>query len=306
MKSKNFTLEEFLEKNKESTSLVLNGKMIGNAGTEKIALQFIESHNLKELWLAKNQIDNEGLENIVNLCENNPNITYLDLRENRINANGIEGIISLLKNSNLSELYLSQNSLGDAAIKKIAQHLITNDSLTYLGLTSVKMHDEGFTILTEAFQRNSTIKGVDFLAGRRNTDYIFKGPHSKKTLENLFEENSQYPEKALARKVAYQILDIFIDQKDIALEEKLNFLKCYEKANKDLLEEKLNILFSASLNELEKEISQFIEENINSIAQGQVIEKVESDYLVNESITKEEDNQIDEVKEIGNSSTISE
>lgn len=39
MKSNSFSLEEFLEKNKNSTTLMLNGKMIGNAGLEKVELQ---------------------------------------------------------------------------------------------------------------------------------------------------------------------------------------------------------------------------------------------------------------------------
>lgn len=188
------------------------------------------------------------------MYESNPNITYLDLRGNKINSDGIEGIIRLLKNPNLLQLYLSQNNLGDEAVKKIAQSLKTNDSLTYLGLNSVKMNTEGFAIIIEALQRNSAIKGVDFLAGSRNTDYIFKGPNSKKELENLLAENSKYPDKALARKVAYQVFDIFIDKKDISIEEKLNFLKCYEKADKEELESKLNVIFSKSLTEIAEEI----------------------------------------------------
>lgn len=260
MKSTELSLEEFLEKNKNSTSLMLNGKMIGNTGLEKIALQFRESKYLQELWLAKNQIDNEGLNIIVKLCESNPSITYLDLRENKISTNGIEGIIRLLKNPNLSQLYLAQNNLGDESIKKISQSLKTNDSLTYLGLNSVKMHSEGLEVFLEALKRNTSIKGVDLL-GRRNDDYIFKGSSSKKELENLLTENSKFPDKALARKVAYQIFDIFIEKKDTNIEEKLNFLKCYEKADKEELESKLNAIFSKSLIEMAEEISQFIKEN---------------------------------------------
>ena len=194
------------------------------------------------------------------MCKSNPNITYLDLRDNKINADGIEGIIRLLKNPNLSQLYLSQNNLGDESIKKIAQSLKTNDSINYLGLNSVKMRTEGLEVFLEALQRNTAIKGVDFI-GRRNNDHIFKGPHIKQELESLLAENSKYPDKALARKVAYQIFDIFIDKKDISIEEKIHFLKCYEKANKEELENKLITLFNKSLTEISEQISQFIEEN---------------------------------------------
>ena len=122
-----------------------------------------------ELNLDDNQLCDEGVTILAkHLCKV-PQLQRLSLENNRISANGLEKLSSALPGiSQLKDLYLSMNPLGDGVVA-LASHLSSVPQLNELMLRDVDMTGAGVIALTEAFRHMHLLTWLD-LSMNKNVD----------------------------------------------------------------------------------------------------------------------------------------
>uniref|UniRef100_A0A8C1P8E4 Uncharacterized protein n=1 Tax=Cyprinus carpio TaxID=7962 RepID=A0A8C1P8E4_CYPCA len=110
--------------------------------------------NLTELDLSENKLGNPGMKIILTLFEN------VECRLEKLKLNCIsitdEGCAALASafNSNLRELDLSRNQIGDSGVTEISSLLRNSQTLQILRLSDCSISEEGYKALSSALRSN--------------------------------------------------------------------------------------------------------------------------------------------------------
>uniref|UniRef100_A0A8C2DCU3 Uncharacterized protein n=1 Tax=Cyprinus carpio TaxID=7962 RepID=A0A8C2DCU3_CYPCA len=140
--------------------LKLNCISITEQGCAALASAF--NSNLRELDLSRNQIGDSGVTEISSLLRNSQTLQILSLKNNCITEGGCHVLAAALNSnpSNLTELDLSENKLGNPGMKIILT-LFENVQcrLEKLKLNCISITDEGCAALASAF--NSNLRELD-------------------------------------------------------------------------------------------------------------------------------------------------
>jgi Ran GTPase-activating protein (RanGAP) involved in mRNA processing and transport len=139
-----------IKNNHSLTELNLSSNSFGNNGVRAIA-EVLPTSTISHLKLANVDIDDVGASDCA-LVIPISKIQVLDLSENRIADAGGQQLAETIKQSpQLTELYLSRNSLSDVAV--LARAAITNPLLSVLDLQENPLNDttdEATTTLVNA------------------------------------------------------------------------------------------------------------------------------------------------------------
>jgi hypothetical protein len=114
--------------------------------------------NLQLLNLCSNGIDNEGVDLLVGALANS-RLGVLNLSNNNITARGCESLAGLLEGpkSNLEELHLSHNNIGDEGALIFANALASNSKLKKLFLSSNGITAEGWSSFSKVLCDTSSV-----------------------------------------------------------------------------------------------------------------------------------------------------
>uniref|UniRef100_A0A8C1TY64 Uncharacterized protein n=1 Tax=Cyprinus carpio TaxID=7962 RepID=A0A8C1TY64_CYPCA len=110
--------------------------------------------NLTELDLSENKLGNPGIKIILTLFENvECRLEKLKLNCIRITDEGCAALASAF-NSNLRELDLSRNQIGDSGVTEISSLLRNSQTLQILRLSDCSISEEGYKALSSALRSN--------------------------------------------------------------------------------------------------------------------------------------------------------
>ncbi|AIK96288.1 SEL1-like repeat protein [Candidatus Odyssella acanthamoebae] len=160
-----------------STSLILEGKQIGDAGAQTLA----KNTTLTSLDLRNNGIGDAGAQALAK----NTTLSSLNLRQNWM---GTAGVKALAQNTTLTSLDLRNNRVGDSG----AQALAKNTTLTSLNLECCWIGVEGVAALLNALRTQTNL-----------TELSLKWPNSNNEREVEFLLNRN---KELASNRTHQVI----------------------------------------------------------------------------------------------------
>ena len=114
--------------------------------------------NLQQLNLRNNDIDDEGVDLLVGALANS-RLGVLNLSNNSITARGCESLAGLLEGpkSNLEELHLSHNNIGDEGALIFANALANNNNLKKLFLKGNDITTEGWSSFSKVLCDTSSV-----------------------------------------------------------------------------------------------------------------------------------------------------
>ncbi|XP_067246744.1 protein NLRC5-like isoform X2 [Chanodichthys erythropterus] len=163
--------------------LNLSGRELGDTRVNQIAALLKDKHcKLNTLMLNNNSITAEGCAALTSAFNSNPsNLIELDLSGNKLGNSGMEKICPLLKNTQcrLEKLKLSDCSISEEGYKALASALRSNTShLIELDLTGNDPGQSGVKELNDLLQdERYTLKTIRFLkspAAQEACDYLTK------------------------------------------------------------------------------------------------------------------------------------
>ncbi|XP_026109361.1 NACHT, LRR and PYD domains-containing protein 12-like [Carassius auratus] len=137
-------------------TLILNNSDITEEGCHVLAAALNSNpSNLKELNLSKNKLGNSGMKIILTLFENvKCRLEKLKLNFISITGEGCAALASAF-NSNLRELDLSENQLGNLGVTEISSLLRNSQcTLQILRLSDCSITEEGYKALASALRSN--------------------------------------------------------------------------------------------------------------------------------------------------------
>uniref|UniRef100_A0A8C1ASD6 NACHT domain-containing protein n=1 Tax=Cyprinus carpio carpio TaxID=630221 RepID=A0A8C1ASD6_CYPCA len=136
-------------------TLILKNNCITEGGCHVLAAALNSNpSNLTELDLSENKLGNPGMKIILTLFEN------VECRLEKLKLNCIsvtdEGCAALASafNSNLRELDLSRNQIGDSGVTEISSLLRNSQTLQILRLSDCSITEEGYKALSSALRSN--------------------------------------------------------------------------------------------------------------------------------------------------------
>jgi Ran GTPase-activating protein (RanGAP) involved in mRNA processing and transport len=119
--------------------------------------------NVQELTLCHNDIDDECVDALLGGLLTNASLSILNLRHNRIVSGGCQSLAALLvnPNSNLEELHLGFNNIGDEGACIFANALSTNRKLKTLSLgNNNEISAEGWPCFSKVLCDTSSINNA--------------------------------------------------------------------------------------------------------------------------------------------------
>lgn len=129
-----------------TTSMSFYNCSIDSKAAENLATVLPKS-NIKQLILVANPIGNEGAKSIITAAAaESSQITALSLRGCGIDARGVGDFAPKLTNTNLTELDLSNNGIGDDGVKALVENL--PKTIQILSLRHTGMTDAGLVALS--------------------------------------------------------------------------------------------------------------------------------------------------------------
>uniref|UniRef100_A0A8C1XEU6 Uncharacterized protein n=1 Tax=Cyprinus carpio TaxID=7962 RepID=A0A8C1XEU6_CYPCA len=169
--------------NSNLRELDLSRNQIGDSGVTEISSLLRNSQTLQILSLKNNCITEGGCHVLAAALNSNPsNLTELDLSENKLGNPGMKIILTLFENvqcrleklklncisitdegcaalasvfnSNLRELDLSRNQIGDSGVTEISSLLRNSQTLQILRLSDCSISEEGYKALSSALRSN--------------------------------------------------------------------------------------------------------------------------------------------------------
>eukprot|EP00758_Cryptobia_borreli_P002573 Tbor_TRINITY_DN3130_c0_g1::TRINITY_DN3130_c0_g1_i1::g.14704::m.14704 len=147
----------------EMENVVLDHAGLGDRGTQALAEALKINQIITSLSLANNFITSIGAEYLISSLYHNNTITVLDLSDNQlgrhVSASPLGGIGSILKpllskSSNLLELSLRGNKIGDIDIEYICEGLMDNHSLQKLDISYNNVRFRGADAIAKMLQNN--------------------------------------------------------------------------------------------------------------------------------------------------------
>ncbi|WP_310481877.1 hypothetical protein [Chamaesiphon sp. VAR_48_metabat_403] len=136
-----YLLADLLKSNSSIEALFLNVNHLGDRGIEILADALATNHTLTELGLASNGITDRGCELLLSAIEHMPNLTRLDLGYSP--STQVLGAIP--------------NTITASGIAAISNYLTTNNTLSHLNLSRVKLDDRCQDLLADALTNNRTL-----------------------------------------------------------------------------------------------------------------------------------------------------
>uniref|UniRef100_A0A8C2GSS2 Uncharacterized protein n=1 Tax=Cyprinus carpio TaxID=7962 RepID=A0A8C2GSS2_CYPCA len=141
--------------NCQLNTLSLKNNCITEGGCHVLAAALNSNpSNLTELDLSENKLGNPGMKIILTLFEN----VQCRLEKLKLNCISItdEGCAALASafNSNLRELDLSRNQIGDSGVTEISSLLRNSQTLQILRLSDCSITEEGYKALSSALRSN--------------------------------------------------------------------------------------------------------------------------------------------------------
>jgi hypothetical protein len=148
---------------KKCTELWLFGNQITSQGASILAPSLVNNSILKSLDLSFNQISNLGVQSLTQalLPNKNCSIKILQLSKNGISDDGAKYLSEMLKtNQTLTELWLSDNEIGNSGVKQLMNTLsYHNKTLKFLSLsTNIFVTDLCIDSVIEMSEHNQTLK----------------------------------------------------------------------------------------------------------------------------------------------------
>jgi Ran GTPase-activating protein (RanGAP) involved in mRNA processing and transport len=161
---------DILRSNKTITSLALNGNKFGEANGAVACIAFGMGSNstLLKIDLSDCALGDEGLSSLVRIFgSSNTTLQRLALRTNLVTSTGVGVLLDTIEtieyNSNLTDLDLNFNRIGNGGASRLARSLGSNarPSLTRLSLTNCDIEDDGFIALVSALGQNISLLHLD-------------------------------------------------------------------------------------------------------------------------------------------------
>uniref|UniRef100_A0A8C2DEH3 Uncharacterized protein n=1 Tax=Cyprinus carpio TaxID=7962 RepID=A0A8C2DEH3_CYPCA len=140
---------------KTSKRALLKNNCITEGGCHVLAAALNSNpSNLTELDLSENKLGNPGMKIILTLFENvQCRLEKLKLNCISITEQGCAALASAF-NSNLRELDLSRNQIGDSGVTEISSLLRNSQTLQILRLSDCSISEEGYKALSSALRSN--------------------------------------------------------------------------------------------------------------------------------------------------------
>jgi len=125
---------------------------------------------------------------------NNSTLTSLDLSFNQISDLGVRSLTQVLlpnQNSSLKILYLSKNGISDDGAKYLSEMLQTNQTLTELWLSNNEIGNRGVKQLANVLAKyNKTLKllslSTNIFITDLSIDYLIEMIEQNQTLKNIW------------------------------------------------------------------------------------------------------------------------
>jgi len=158
------------------SELNLCGNHAGHRGAGQLVPALLEFPILKKLGMSSNDLRLAGTTEFCHLLEHGRcALTSLDLSANEIADAGAELVASALSrnpNSKLEHLSLSDNSIHDNAIKRMAEAIQANQGLlSHLDLSANSVSDQGVSLLLPALDQNAILTHLDLSSNNITMDY---------------------------------------------------------------------------------------------------------------------------------------
>jgi hypothetical protein len=159
-----------------------------------IVNQVIINRKCTELWLYGNKITSQGLSILASSLTNNSTLTSLDLSFNQISDLGVRSLTQVLlpdQNSSLKILYLSKNGISDDGAKYLSEMLQTNQTLTELWLSNNEIGNRGVKQIANVLAKyNKTLKllslSTNIFITDLSIDYLIEMIEQNQTLKNIW------------------------------------------------------------------------------------------------------------------------
>ncbi|XP_072890975.1 NACHT, LRR and PYD domains-containing protein 12-like isoform X2 [Hemitrygon akajei] len=190
-----------LSTNPSLTELYLSNNDLGDSGVKLVSAALRNPEcKIQKLWLNSVGLTDSGAEDLASVLSTNPSLTELDLSYNKLGDSGVklvsvalrnpeckiqklelynvgltdsgaEDLVSALStNPSLTELYLSNNDLGDSGVKLVSAALRNPEcKIQKLWLRDVGLTDSGAEDLVSALSTKPSLTGLN-LGGNSLTD----------------------------------------------------------------------------------------------------------------------------------------
>ncbi|XP_072893994.1 NACHT, LRR and PYD domains-containing protein 3-like [Hemitrygon akajei] len=145
-----------LSTNPSLTELNLSDNKLGDSGVKLLsdALRNPEC-KIQKLWLGGVGLTDSGAEDLASALSTNPSLTELYLSHNNMGDSGVKLISAALRKTEckIQKLRLEDVGLTDSGAEDLASALCTNPSLTELYLSNNKLGDSGVKLVSAALRK---------------------------------------------------------------------------------------------------------------------------------------------------------
>jgi Leucine-rich repeat (LRR) protein len=199
-----------LNRNFELRVLNVGSNCVGNEGAAAIATALQSNSTLQTLHLHENSIGNDAVFHFGRiLMWSNASLRVLDLSSNAIDDKGAIALVRIFKtpsnlegNSSLTELYLSNNQIGNAAAIEMSKMLLENVSLMHLDLSHCRISDVGGLSFVQAVIANTQLHTLNLsfngLSHKLGDEFIVSLTRRSQMLR-LFVQGQGIPHDILTR-----------------------------------------------------------------------------------------------------------
>ncbi|XP_072891629.1 NACHT, LRR and PYD domains-containing protein 3-like [Hemitrygon akajei] len=128
---------------------------LGDSGVKLVSMALGNPEcKIQKLWLRDVGLTDSGAEDLASALSTNPSLTELDLSNNTLGDSGVKLVFSALGNTEckVQKLELNRVGLTDSGAENLASSLSTNPTLTELDLSNNKLGDSGVKLVSEALK----------------------------------------------------------------------------------------------------------------------------------------------------------
>ncbi|XP_072894398.1 NACHT, LRR and PYD domains-containing protein 3-like [Hemitrygon akajei] len=128
---------------------------LGDSGVKLVSMALGNPEcKIQKLWLRDVGLTDSGAEDLASALSTNPSLTELDLSNNTLGDSGVKLVFSALGNTEckVQKLELNRVGLTDSGAENLASSLSTNPTLTELDLSNNKLGDSGVKLVSEALR----------------------------------------------------------------------------------------------------------------------------------------------------------
>ncbi|XP_059814393.1 NACHT, LRR and PYD domains-containing protein 3-like, partial [Hypanus sabinus] len=128
---------------------------LGDSGVKLVSAALRNPEcKIQRLWLGYVGLTDSGAEDLVSALSTNPSLTDLDLSYNKLGDSGVKLVSAALRNPEckIQTLWLIRVGLTDSGAEDLVSALSTNPSLTDLYLSDNKLGDSGVKLVSAALR----------------------------------------------------------------------------------------------------------------------------------------------------------